>query len=120
VVEAFTRLGQVGADGTSLPHVHDGAGLAGPLAQARQRLPDPDSSAFGVVVDDVLFLSPDQAVVWFTVTVDGRRSPLVDGREGRAVRVDGTWLVEHATFAGLMAFAGVPMPPPPDDDHPGG
>ena len=116
VVEAFTRLGQIGDDGTSLPHVHHGAGLAAPMDQARQRLPNPDRAAFGVIVDDVLFLRPDEAVVWFTITVDGNRFAMVDGREGRAVLVDGTWLVEHATFAGLMAFAMVPMPPVDDSD----
>ena len=64
---------------------------------------------------EILFLRPEEAVVWFGVEVDGQRFAMVDGREGRAVLVDGRWLIEHATLVDLIGFAGVPAPSRPLD-----
>jgi hypothetical protein len=63
------------------------------------------------VVDDIVFLRSDEAVVWFSVEVDGNRFPMVNGREGRAVRVGDRWLIEHATLVDLLRFARVIVPP---------
>jgi hypothetical protein len=37
---------------------------------------------------------------------------MVNGREGRAVNVGERWLIEHATIADLLGFAGVTVPSP--------
>lgn len=64
-----------------------------------------------MVVDDMVFLRDDEAVVWFGIDVDGERFGFVNGREGRAVSVGGRWLMERATLVDLVALAGVPYPP---------
>jgi hypothetical protein len=64
------------------------------------------------VVDDIKFLRDDEAVVWFSVEIDGSRLSFVNGREGRAVLVNGRWMVEHAGLADLLGMAGVEVPPP--------
>ncbi len=99
-------------DRTTLVNVHGGQNLAELLKQAATRVPSTDSSAVNMVVDDILFLRPDEAVVWFGVEVDGKRYAMVDGREGRAVLVDGRWMIEHATMIDLIGFAGVAWHPP--------
>ena len=99
-------------DGSTLVNVHGGQNLAELLKRAATRVPSGDSSAVKMVVDDVLFLRPDEAVVWFGVEVDGQRFAMVDGREGRAVLVDGRWMIEHATMIDLIGFAGVSWHPP--------
>ena len=84
----------------------------GPLREAQTRVPGAADRPASLVVDDIKFLRPDEAVVWFSVEVDGERFPMVNGREGRAVEVDGRWLIEHATIADLLRFAGVDVPSP--------
>ena len=64
-----------------------------------------------VSVDDLTFVRSDEAVVWFSIEVNGTRNPMVNGREGRALCIDGRWLVSHATVAGLLMTAGIPVPP---------
>jgi hypothetical protein len=65
-----------------------------------------------LIVDDVKFLRPDEAVVWFSLEIDGNRLGFVNGREGRAVMVSGRWMIEHATIVDLVGIAGVEVPPP--------
>jgi outer membrane lipoprotein-sorting protein len=110
VGHAFSHLGDVAEDGTTLGNVQGGQGLAAPLAQARRRLPGSASDPVTIVVDDLTFVRPDEAVVWFSIEVNGTRTPMVNGREGRALCIDGRWLVSHATVAGLIMTAGVPSP----------
>lgn len=111
IAYAFEHLDEVGADGTTLVNIQSGEKMADLLAQARRRLPNSDPTAMKTVVDDVLFLRSDEAVVWFGIDVDGRRFGMVNGREGRAVLVDGRWLVERASIVDLLGFAGVSYPP---------
>lgn len=111
IAYAFGHLDEVGADGTSLVNVQSGEKMADLLAQARRRLPNSNPTAMKTVVDDVLFLRSDEAVVWFGIDVDGQRFGMVNGREGRAVLVDGRWLVERASIVDLLGFAGVSYPP---------
>ncbi len=112
IESAYMHNNDVGDDGTTLVNVHGGQNLAGPLQQAAARVPSTESSDVRMVVDDILFLRPDEAVVWFGVEVDGKRFAMVDGREGRAVLVDGRWMIEHATMIDLIGFAGVSWHPP--------
>jgi hypothetical protein len=107
---AYRNSDQVGEDGTTLINIQGGENLVEPMKQARMRLPSSDPSSITTVVDDVLFIRPDEAVVWFGVEVDGQRVAVVGVREGRAVLVDGRWMVEHATIVDLLGLAGVAIP----------
>jgi outer membrane lipoprotein-sorting protein len=109
---AFNHLGEVGEEGSALVNVQSGRGLVGPLQEAQKRVPGAADSPASLMVDDIKFLRPDEAVVWYSVEVNGERFPMVNGREGRAVTVGGRWLIEHATIADLLGFAGVTVPAP--------
>ena len=50
--------------------------------------------------------------MWYSVEVDGQRFPMANGREGRAVKIGDRWLIEHASIADLLGFAGVVVPAP--------
>lgn len=109
---AFNHLGEVGEEGAQLVNVQSRSGLIGPLQEAQKRVPGAADNPASLIVDDIKFLRPDEAVVWYSVEVNGERFPMVNGREGRAVKVGGRWLIEHATIADLLGFAGVTVPPP--------
>jgi hypothetical protein len=107
---AVERVGDTGPDG-SLPNVEAGQGLATVFERARLRAPGPPSM-ITTLLDDVRFLSPERALIWYSVLLDGRPLSAVAGRQGYAVVVDGRWLVERATFADVVGLAGVSCPPP--------
>ena len=107
---AVERVGDTGPDG-SLPNVEAGQGLATVFERARLRAPGPPSM-ITTLLDDVRFLSPERALIWYSVLLDGRPLSAVAGRQGYAVMVDGRWLVERATFADVVGLAGVSCPPP--------
>ena len=109
---AFIHLGEKDEDGAALVNVQGGRDLAGPLSEAEKRVPGAADNPASLMVDDIKFLRPDEAVVWFSIEVNGERFPMVNGREGRAVKVGERWLIEHATIADLLGFAGVAVPPP--------
>lgn len=111
IEHAFSQLADVDDTGESLVNVQSGHGLAGPLREAQTRVPGAGARPASLVVDDVKFLRPDEAVVWFSVEVDGARFPMVNGREGRAVKIGDRWLIEHATIVDLIQFAGVTVRP---------
>jgi hypothetical protein len=98
--------------GEVLVNVHGGRGLATYLRQAGERIPGSPKGEAKLIVDDVKFLRPDEAVVWFSLEIDGNRLGFVNGREGRAVIVSGKWMIEHATIVDLVGLAGVEVPPP--------
>jgi hypothetical protein len=109
---AFNHLGEVDEDGAALVNVQSGRSLVGPLQEAQMRVPGAADNPASLIVDDVKFLRPDEAVVWYSVEVNGERFPMVNGREGRAVKEGERWLIEHATIADLLGFAGVTVPSP--------
>lgn len=111
---AFSHFGDSDEAGTALVNVQGGDGLAKPLDEAKHRIPGSPPGDVSMLVDDVKFLRSDEAVVWFSVTVDGNRLGMVNGREGRAVLVNHRWVVERATIVDLVGFAGVVVPPPTD------
>ena len=104
---AYNHLGEVDEAGSVLVNVQSSRGLVGPLQEAQKRVPGAGDNPASLMVDDIKFLRSDEAVVWFSVEVNGERFPMVNGREGRAVMVHGRWLIEHATIADLLGFAGV-------------
>lgn len=110
IVYAFEHSGETAQDAT-LVHVQHGHGLSDLLDQARRRVPGVAAGSVGTVVEDVMFLGPDHAVVWFSVVADGKRVRMASGIEGRALLVAGHWVVEHATFVDLIGRGGVTYPP---------
>jgi hypothetical protein len=112
IAYAFNHLGEVDEDGAALVNVQSGRSLVGPLQEAQMRVPGAADAPASLIVDDIKFLRPDEAVVWFSVEVNGERFPMVNGREGRAVKVGDRWMIEHATIADLLGFAGVVVPAP--------
>jgi len=108
----FSHHDEVDGSGRDLVNVQAGHRLAGPLAEARQRIPGGPGFSTSMVVDDIMFLRSDEAVVWFSIEVDGTRLSAVNGREGRAVKVEDRWVIERATIADLLALARVTLPSP--------
>jgi hypothetical protein len=93
-------------------NVQSGKGMAGPLREAKQRIPGGPGVEAKIVVDDIMFLRSDEAVVWFAMEVDGGRMSILDGQAGRALRVGGRWVIERASMVGLLEMAGVTVPAP--------
>jgi hypothetical protein len=110
---AFRQYNAASEDGRELVNVQAGVGLVEPMTLAGRRAPGATRDNVALTVDALRFVCPDEAVVWFSLEIDGQPSPLLRGRRGRAVRVDGRWLIERGTIAELLAFAGVQVPPPP-------
>jgi hypothetical protein len=106
------HFGERDETGESLVNVQAGEGLAAPLQEASRRVPGAPEGDVRLVVDDIKFLRPDEAVVWFSLEVNGNRLGMVNGREGRALLVNHRWLIERATLVDLIGFAGVSVPPP--------
>jgi hypothetical protein len=79
--------------------------------QARRRVPGNPDGITKFVVDDIKFSRSDEAVVWFSLDIDGNRLGMVNGREGRALLVNDQWMIEHATVVDLLGFAGITAPP---------
>jgi hypothetical protein len=111
IQHAFAHHDETAHGTDTLVNVQSGENLAPLLERARRRLPKSNPESVTTVVDDVIFLRDDEAVVWFGIEIDGERFGFVNGREGRAVRVDDRWVMERATLVDLIGFAGVPYPP---------
>jgi len=111
IVYAYSHHDEKGDSDLDLVNVQGGAGLAGPLHEAQKRVPGTTDAEVRIVVDDIRFLREDEAVVWFTLEIGEERSFVLRGHEGRAVKVDDRWMIERATLGGLLALAGVEVPP---------
>lgn len=107
ITSAFEGTTAVSSDGDHLINVQGGRGLGECVRQAQQRFAGTEARFQG---DRVLFLSDREAVVWFSVALEG--NPTVRNEEGRALLIDGRWLVSRATLCRLLARAGVHCPPP--------
>ncbi|HEV3265394.1 MAG TPA: hypothetical protein VG014_07710, partial [Acidimicrobiales bacterium] len=110
IEDAYLHFGERDETGESLVNVQAGEGLAAPLQEASRRVPGAPEGDVRLVVDDIKFLRPDEAVVWFSLEVNGNRLGMVNGREGRALLVNHRWLIERATLVDLIGFAGVSVP----------
>jgi hypothetical protein len=114
IASAFSAHGTSSQDGRSVPTVERGDNLGPVLAEAKERHRDtvPETADVAVSVDEIEFIDPSHAAVWFTISVDGRA--LLGSDLGDAVLVDGEWKMARSTFCGLMARAGVACPPEVD------
>ena len=104
---AYSHIAETDDSGERFINVQGSPQLTREMSQARNRLPLENAETATGIVDEVKFLRDDEAVVWYSVMVDGKRTGFVAGREGRAVMEDGRWVVEHATLIDLLLLAGV-------------
>jgi len=109
---AYSHHDETDEAGEVLVNVQGGVGLVESLEQAHRRIPGSPDGVARFVVDGIKFLRPDEAIVWYSVEIDGNRLGFVTGREGRAVLRGGRWVIEHATLVDLIGMAGVEVPPP--------
>ena len=92
-------------DGASAPAerttlVQGGADLAAALALAAK---DPNARKTTARVDGVVFTSPTEATVTYTLLSGG--TPVLKGATGTAVLEGGTWKVSKQTFCGLVSLS---------------
>ena len=60
-------------------------------------------------VDAVRLVSSERALVTFSILANG--APKLDDQQGGAVRVNGRWVVNRATYCSVVALVGVGCPP---------
>ncbi len=110
VIEAVEHMNDID-DGGGLPNVQGGSNLGAAVEAAGARVDVEDKATF--VVDDVVFVREDEAVVAFRVMV-----PIAAGgfpQTGRVSRIGDHWKVERATLCTLLGMAGVECPPAPEE-----
>ena len=110
VIDIFLRRMELSDDGESLPNVLGGENL-GPCRQEVMARFGGIAARTTTTVERVQFLNDHEAVVWWTVALDGR--PILGTLQGRLVLVDGQWKATRETVCGDMGRAGVQCPPPP-------
>jgi hypothetical protein len=113
VGRAFAAMFDVAEDG-SIVAVDGGSNLRASLEEAGQRHGvGVDPAERSVQVDGLVFINDHEARVTYSVHITGPFSgtPVLRGRPGRAVLVDGQWKVARGTFCALMQLAGVDCPP---------
>jgi hypothetical protein len=114
VVDAFGRMLDVNDEDGSIQAVDGGSNLGAPLAEAGQRHGvGPDPLTRTVSVDSMRFINDHEARVVYSVMISGpfSGSPMLRGRPGRAILVDGEWKVARETFCLFLQMAGVECPP---------
>ena len=58
--------------------------------------------------DEIPFVDPEHAAVWYLITVDG--NPVLSRHRGDGVLVDDKWLMVRTTFVDIMLTGGVTVP----------
>jgi hypothetical protein len=114
VEDVFSRMLDVDETDGSIPAIDGGEELGQVLEAAGQRhgvSQDPKQST--VKVDGLRFVNDREARVVYSLTISGpfSGSPMIRGRPGRAILVDGQWKVARDTFAAFMQVAGFTLPP---------
>ena len=90
--------------------VEKGADLGWAVTAAKANAPPAFLQAEIVVtVDEIIFVDPEHAAVWFSIFVNG--SPVLSRHRGDAVLVEGEWMMARSTFCQIMAMGGVTCPP---------
>jgi Clp amino terminal domain, pathogenicity island component/ClpX C4-type zinc finger len=115
VIDVFLRRAEASEDGESLPNVVGGENLGQCQREIRIRVGE-IASRTTTTVELVKFLNDHEAVLWWTVMLDGRQ--VLGTREGRVVLVDAAWKVTRETMCAGFALAGVQCPPPPEPPVP--
>jgi len=110
VGEAYSTVfdGTVTDPERKLAAVEDGPRIRDFFLQSFEQTKD-ISSRIVVRVDDVTPVDGATVAVTYTLLLDG--SPVLDHLPGRAVRVDGTWLVSRRTFCDVATQGASAIPP---------
>jgi hypothetical protein len=109
ISEAFARYGDLSDDGSAALGVEGGESLGWAVAEARAKHPSYQDVEIGFTVDEVVFVDPEHAAVWYSLLMHGRT--YLSRQRGDAVLIDGEWLMARSTFNQIMALGGVTLPP---------
>jgi hypothetical protein len=109
ITAVFTNYGEVSEDGDTALGIENGGHLGWALKAVRANRQGYLDAEIVFTVDHIVFLDPDHAAVWFSISVNG--TPVLHRHRGDAVVVDGAWNMAHATFSQLLAMGGVSLPP---------
>ena len=102
--------GSLSEDGKAALGVEKGADLGWAVTAAKANAPPAFLQAEIVVtVEEITFVDPEHAAVWFSILVNG--SPVLSRHRGDAVLVEGEWMMARSTFCQIMAMGGVTCPP---------
>jgi hypothetical protein len=96
-----------GSPYAGLERVEGGPGLHTTLDEARKNFPEA-ANTMTVTTANLVFTSPTTAAVEYTLTYTGGAE--WGTKYGRAVLVDGSWVVSRDTFCALLAFGGGTCP----------
>jgi hypothetical protein len=103
-----TGYSALSEDGQSAMRVEKGADLGWAVAAARANRTAYLDREIIFTVDEIVFVDPEHAAVWFSIFVNGGQ--VLNGHRGDAVLVDGEWKMALSTFTQMMAMAGVSLP----------
>jgi hypothetical protein len=92
----------------ALEHVEDGQALQTTVDLARKNFPEA-ANTITVTTGDLVFTSPTTAVIQYTLNYTGG-APF-GTQNGKAVLINGSWLVGRATYCSLLGFGGATCPP---------
>jgi hypothetical protein len=109
IVTVFTDYSALSEDGRSAIRVEKGANLGWAVGAAKANRAAYLDREIIFTVDDVIFVDPEHAAVWFSISVNGGQ--VLDRHPGDAVLIDGEWKMALSTFRQMMAMAGVALPP---------
>lgn len=112
VSEVVEHMSDLDDDG-GLFNVQGGSNLGEAVQAAGRGVGADGDHPATFVVDDILFVRADEAIVSFRVVA--KRVPGGFAQTGRVIKVGERWLVERATLCNLLGMAGVQCPPPPDE-----
>jgi hypothetical protein len=106
---AFANYGERSEDGVAALWVEGGANLGWVHDEAKGKNARMLDSEFVFAAEEIRFVDPEHAAVWYSIYVDGRS--VLSRHRGDAVLVDGRWLMARATFEDIMRMGGVTVPP---------
>lgn len=109
ITAVFTNYGEVSEDGRAAIGIESGGDLGWALKAVRANRQSYLDAEIVFTVDEIVFVDPEHAAVWFSISVNG--GSVLDRHRGDAVVVDGKWNMARATFSQLLAMGGVPLPP---------
>lgn len=99
-------------DDDRCPNIQGGSNLADCVRRSRRNPYVDDEAGATFECGEIRFVRADEADVRFRVVVPKAPAGGID-TQGRALLIDGRWVIDRATACGLFSMAGVTCPPPP-------
>ena len=109
ITAVFTNYGEVSEDGRAAVGIENGSDLGWALKAVKANRQSYLDAEVEFTVDEIVFVDPEHAAVWYSISVNGSR--VLDRHRGDAVVVDGEWNMARTTFSQLLAMGGVTLPP---------